>query len=253
MNLINVFTLPVSASVAASVVSKTRSGRVIKTTPKAPPKGKATRGRGKARGAAALRAALANTMSLQQALSLAEGFNVSPTVATSSPILIDSGPSSPAETNQNVIATVDMTGKFRKIMLETFLNFVFHRWSISSGNPHSNVSKEVSYCGKIFEFNHTRKNTSPTFQINLDDGESSDDLDDSYDPDVIRVKVKFKGEIQVHKLRSHQKFAEVMKKISTKHNCKIEKVFLDLNGKIVHRDDTPHSINYKITQFLSKF
>lgn len=85
----------------------------------------------------------------------------------------------------------------------------------------------------------------------MDNGESSDDLDDSYDPDVIRVKVKFKGEIQVHKLRSHQKFAEVMKKISTKHNCKIEKVFLDLNGKIVHRDDTPHSINYKITQFLS--
>lgn len=162
MKLTNFFLLPVSASVAAAVVSKTRSGRVRKTTPKAPPKAKAARGRGKARGAAALRAAMANTMSLQQALSLAQGYETSPTVATSSPIVIDSEPSSPAETNQNVIATVDMTGKFSAlimhIILEKFLNCIFYRWSISAGHPHPNVSKEISYCGKICEFNHRRTN-----------------------------------------------------------------------------------------------
>lgn len=89
----------------------------------------------------------------------------------------------------------------------------------------------------------------PILQI-ADDGE---DLDDSYDFDLYRIKVKWQGKVEIHPMRKHEKFQCLMEKLAARENVEASSIFLNEGDKIIGRDETPDSIDYKISMFISKF
>ncbi len=185
--------------------------------------------RGRGRGKAAL-VQPTSSLGLSEALVLAMNYQTSQTPNThsqrksprtnarqqqvvSTPIVIDSAPSTPVPP-QNVIATVDLSG--------------------GPSPPGTPIP--------IFQ--------SKTVEVEDD---SDSDHNDSYDPDKVRLKIKFKGSIEVHNFRKHQKFSDLMKKLAKRENCKMDQVFFERNGKIIYADSSPHSINYRISDFISNY
>ncbi|EDV42505.1 uncharacterized protein Dana_GF18021 [Drosophila ananassae] len=56
------------------------------------------------------------------------------------------------------------------------------------------------------------------------------------------VAVSWLGEIQIYKLRRHQKFQHMFEEVAKRNNVAVEDVSIDMYYKFVEPDDTPHSI-----------
>lgn len=92
--------------------------------------------------------------------------------------------------------------------------------------------------------------TSPLFQPSKKYIEPNIEL---FDIDSINVKLKLDEKIEVHTIRKHQKFLDIFKAVADKHNISINDVLIYNNSKRVHYDDTPHSIAYRASIFLSEY
>ncbi|XP_055545448.1 uncharacterized protein LOC129730272 [Wyeomyia smithii] len=71
---------------------------------------------------------------------------------------------------------------------------------------------------------------------------------DNYD---ISIKIKWQGSIERHTLRKHQKFADLIAQLAKDVNADPCRVILNLDEQIIDPNDTPDSIGYRITQFIT--
>lgn len=78
--------------------------------------------------------------------------------------------------------------------------------------------------------------------------ESDSDLD--LDLDSIRVKVKTDKGIEVFKTRQHQSFQHIFASLAKKANEPLSKILIYNGDKRISVDDTPHSINCRISTVL---
>lgn len=92
--------------------------------------------------------------------------------------------------------------------------------------------------------------TSPLFQPRKKYIEPNIDL---FDIDSVNVKLKIDEIIEVHTIRKHQKFLNIFKAIADGHKISINDVLIYNNSKRIHHDDTPHSIAYRASIFLSEY
>uniref|UniRef100_A0A336L7V2 CSON001602 protein n=1 Tax=Culicoides sonorensis TaxID=179676 RepID=A0A336L7V2_CULSO len=68
----------------------------------------------------------------------------------------------------------------------------------------------------------------------------------------ISVKLRWKGKIEKHFLRKHQKFGDLMEKLAQIENVQVKQVVITMNDdKIIQQEDTPDSIDYKISTILT--
>lgn len=61
------------------------------------------------------------------------------------------------------------------------------------------------------------------------------------------------GEIQIYKLRRHQKFQHMFEEVAKRNNVAVEDVLIDMYYKFVEPNDTPHSIGLESFHTLSEF
>ncbi|XP_053698303.1 uncharacterized protein LOC128745294 [Sabethes cyaneus] len=92
--------------------------------------------------------------------------------------------------------------------------------------------------------------------INLDSDEeiaSESIANHSFDSDnyEVSIKIKWQGSIKRHTLRKYQKFADLIAQLAKEFNADSSCVILDVNERIIDPNDTPDSIGYKITQFIT--
>ena len=92
--------------------------------------------------------------------------------------------------------------------------------------------------------------TSPLFQPR---NEYIEPNYDSFDIDSVNIKLKLDGKIEIHAIRQHQKFLDIFKAVADAHNISINDVLIYNDSKRIHYDDTPHSIAYRASIFLSKY
>ncbi|KAH8292012.1 hypothetical protein KR054_003457 [Drosophila jambulina] len=71
------------------------------------------------------------------------------------------------------------------------------------------------------------------------------------DNPTIEVALSWLGEIQVYKLRQHQKFKHMFKEVAQRNGVDEDNVSMDMYYKFIGPDDTPHSIGLKSFHTLS--
>lgn len=95
-------------------------------------------------------------------------------------------------------------------------------------------------------------------QINLDSDEedvpSSRNANVSFDSEnyEVSLKIKWEGKIERFAHRKFQKFADVIAVLAERSGADKNHVILNLDEHIIEPDDTPDSIGYRISQFISK-
>ncbi|XP_055616262.1 DNA repair protein Rad60 isoform X2 [Toxorhynchites rutilus septentrionalis] len=67
----------------------------------------------------------------------------------------------------------------------------------------------------------------------------------------ISVKVKWQGKIERFVHRKHQKFADLIRQLADRNGADPNFVILNLNERIINPNDTPDTIGYRISQFIS--
>lgn len=67
----------------------------------------------------------------------------------------------------------------------------------------------------------------------------------------VSVKVKWEGRIEKFQHRKFQKFADMIAKLAEKSDSDPAHVVLNLDERIIEPDDTPDSIGYRISQFIT--
>lgn len=92
--------------------------------------------------------------------------------------------------------------------------------------------------------------TSPMFQPRK---QYVDPNYDTFDIDSVNIKLKLDGKIEIHTIRQHQKFLDIFKAVADKHNISTTDVLIYNDSKRIHYDDTPHSIAYRASIFLSEY
>ncbi|XP_017015218.2 DNA repair protein Rad60 [Drosophila takahashii] len=71
------------------------------------------------------------------------------------------------------------------------------------------------------------------------------------DNPTIEVALSWLGEIQIYKLRQHQKFKHFFKKVAERNSVDENDISVDMYYKFIGPDDTPHSIGLKSFHTLS--
>lgn len=74
---------------------------------------------------------------------------------------------------------------------------------------------------------------------------------DDFDPDLLKIKFKYKNKIESLPLRRHQRYYDLLKNISEQFDIPISNIYLYDGDKRIHHDDTPHNTKYKITTILA--
>lgn len=93
--------------------------------------------------------------------------------------------------------------------------------------------------------------------INLDSDEeelpNNKNANVSFDSEnyEVSVKVKWEGKIERFSHRKFQKFADMIAVLAEKSSSDPAHVVLNLDDRIIEPDDTPDSIGYRISQFIS--
>ncbi|XP_017017471.2 DNA repair protein Rad60 [Drosophila kikkawai] len=80
--------------------------------------------------------------------------------------------------------------------------------------------------------------------------EEASDVFDADNP-TMEVALSWLGEIQVYKLRQHQKFKHMFKEVAERNGVHEDNVSMDMYYKFIGPDDTPHSIGLKSFHTLS--
>lgn len=96
--------------------------------------------------------------------------------------------------------------------------------------------------------------------VNLDSDEDADcvmavkEADQSFDSEnyELSLKIKWEGKIERFAHRKHQKFADLIEQLAKRAGSDASHVVLDINERIINPEDTPDSINYRISQFICK-
>lgn len=65
------------------------------------------------------------------------------------------------------------------------------------------------------------------------------------------VKIKWNADILKFSHRKHQKFGDLIANLAKKENVSPECIMLNIGDKTIRSDDTPDSINYKISTFIT--
>uniref|UniRef100_A0A1Q3F096 Rad60/SUMO-like domain-containing protein n=1 Tax=Culex tarsalis TaxID=7177 RepID=A0A1Q3F096_CULTA len=95
--------------------------------------------------------------------------------------------------------------------------------------------------------------------VNLDSDEDEDcvmavkEADESFDSEnyELSLKIKWEGKLERFTHRKHQKFADLIGQLAKRAGSDPSYVVLDINERIINPEDTPDSINYRISQFIS--
>ncbi|XP_058449122.1 DNA repair protein Rad60 [Malaya genurostris] len=93
--------------------------------------------------------------------------------------------------------------------------------------------------------------------INLDSEEENvpteNKADYSFDSEnyEMSIKIKWRGDIQRFVHRKYQKFSDLIAKLAEKVDADPSCIILDVNDRIIDPNDTPDSIDYKISQFIT--
>ncbi|XP_039445413.1 uncharacterized protein LOC120425087 [Culex pipiens pallens] len=95
--------------------------------------------------------------------------------------------------------------------------------------------------------------------VNLDSDDDADcvmavkEADQSFDSEnyELSLKIKWEGKIERFAHRKHQKFADLIEQLAKRAGSDASHVVLDINERIINPEDTPDSINYRISQFIS--
>lgn len=98
--------------------------------------------------------------------------------------------------------------------------------------------------------------SSPMFQPckkYIEPSKNVDGISDSFDIDLVNIKLKLDDKIETHTIRQHQKFLDIFKAVADLHKISISDVLIYNDSKRVHYDDTPHSISYRASIFLSEY
>lgn len=77
--------------------------------------------------------------------------------------------------------------------------------------------------------------------------------DDDFDIDLVNIKLKLDGKIEIHTIRKDQKFLEIFKTVADTHNISTNDVLIYNDSKRIHYDDTPYSIDYRASIFFSEY
>lgn len=94
--------------------------------------------------------------------------------------------------------------------------------------------------------------TAPLFQKQANANPQAElvESDDDIDFDMFRVKVKLMDVIKAYPLRRHQRFYDLFKVIAEQNSLQMSNMFVFDGEKRIHPDDTPHSVNCKISTIL---
>lgn len=109
-------------------------------------------------------------------------------------------------------------------------------------------SSAVDLTGDIFL--DSMHSSAPLFQKQppKKQEEPAEDLDQSQeDDDAVRIKIKIKDKIKAFSFRRYQRFLDLYKQISEKEGIPVSSLFLYDGTKRIHAEDTPHSVDYKIS------
>lgn len=94
--------------------------------------------------------------------------------------------------------------------------------------------------------------------VNLDSDEEEDCVmasneTDDFDSEnyELSLKVKWDGKIERFAHRKHQKFGDLINQLASRAGADPSCVVLDINERIINPEETPDSINYRISQFIS--
>ncbi|XP_058811615.1 uncharacterized protein LOC131676546 [Topomyia yanbarensis] len=94
--------------------------------------------------------------------------------------------------------------------------------------------------------------------INLDSEEedtlhAKNNADYSFESEnyEMSIKVKWRGKIERFTHRKYQKFGDLIAQLSKRVNADPSCVILDINERIIDPNDTPDSIDYRISQFIT--
>ena len=81
----------------------------------------------------------------------------------------------------------------------------------------------------------------------------SPQLDTSLDSEnyEMTIKLKWHGEVQRFKHRKHQKFCDLIQTLADREKVVPQFIVLDMNEKIIRPDDTPDSVGYTVSTFIS--
>lgn len=100
-----------------------------------------------------------------------------------------------------------------------------------------------------------------SFKVNLDSDEENDapssanrSANLSFDSEnyEVSLKVKWEGKIERISHRKFQKMGDLIIALAEKAGADPNHVVLDLDERIIEPQDTPDSIGYRISQFISK-
>ena len=116
---------------------------------------------------------------------------------------------------------------------------------VQSSHTHVDLTGDVYLSEKhssapLFQKHDKAKGTAPAAEISDDD-----------DDDKIRIKVKMMETIKAYPFRRHQRFYDLFKTLSEVNNIPMSNMFLFNGDKRIHLDDTPHSLNVKISTILT--
>lgn len=115
--------------------------------------------------------------------------------------------------------------------------------------------------------NFVTVSSEPNFRIRANEGTTitidSDDelittkekkkLESSFESEnyEMSVKIKWNADILKFSHRKHQKFGDLIANLAKKENVSPECIMLNIGDKTIRSDDTPDSINYKISTFIT--
>lgn len=93
--------------------------------------------------------------------------------------------------------------------------------------------------------------TAPLFQKN--DPKKAEELESEEDDDMeltIKINVKYGGKIKPYKFRLHQRFFDLYKRISEAESIPINNIYIYDGDKRIDHDETPHTVEYRISKIL---